>query len=58
MVLVDYIGIFFYMWQYFSPHTVEDIHENSKMFNFEEKVLPINSEVLVHLKNLKALRGA
>jgi hypothetical protein len=46
------------MWQYFSPHTVEDIHENSKMFNFEEKVLPINSEVLVHLKNLKALRGA
>jgi len=22
MVLVDYIGIFFYMWQYFWPHTV------------------------------------
>jgi hypothetical protein len=21
MVLVDYIGIFFYMWQYFWPHT-------------------------------------
>ena len=22
IVLVDYIGIFFYMWQYFWPHTV------------------------------------
>ena len=22
MVLVDYIGIFFYTWQYFWPHTV------------------------------------
>ena len=22
MVLVDYIGIFFYMWQYFWPHTL------------------------------------
>jgi hypothetical protein len=24
MVLVDYIGIFFYMWQYFWPHTVDE----------------------------------
>jgi hypothetical protein len=27
------------------------------MFNFEEKVLPVNSEVLVHLKNFESPAG-
>ena len=55
MVLVDYIGIFFYMWQYFWPHTVLDIHEKCSIF--KEKILPVNSEVLVHLKNFESPAG-
>ena len=54
MVLVDYIGIFFTCGNTFG-HILYKIF--MKNVQFLRKVLPVNSEVLVHLKNFERPAG-